>query len=581
MIWNMNKNKLHRVLCLSALLLFAGSLFVSCNSEDMLQEVGKPLPAGEYPLTLTAGNFNAVAVPEQHSASSTRGTVDGDWTGTVGKPVAVKILNNEGQVISTKEYKVAAVNGATAALDSDNPYYWQNSNEEITVNALYPRKTMPNNRERFGLPTECTASTLADYDFLWATKNIKFGQQENMEFQHLMTKFVINLRNSDYLEAAKKEGEEIKAGFKMYLDGIFNINGSTCSIGIPDEVYAVDHTACSTGANKNVNFGDITEDAFASYTTLAIPTLQSIAVWVSVGETKYLYEPGWVSYSAGHTYTFNITVKESGLQVNVDESISWDEDGAVGNGSITTLPDEVIKLKNQTDPVTINDDRTYLITGSGTQNVTISGSPTVILSDANIEPGKGKEVAPISVESGNPVFILEGKNTLTSPPDYRTRAALYNASGTTITIQGDGQLIVKGGKQAAAIGAGWQRATGYSCGQIVIKLGKDGIIEAISQTGGAAIGCGLYGNCEGIKILGGTVIARTGVGYTKAEIATIGTGYSSSCEYIKLSNCTIYSYPNEGHSVLRATTVTPSYEDIDALKAAGVTIYENDELYTK
>lgn len=579
----MKRSKTQLLRSLAAVMLLSAGL-ASCSQDDFADNrQGEPLPPGEYPLELTAGGIEAVATPAQKSAPSTRGTVDGNWTGTEGKPVAVQVLDQSGNVISTNEYKVKDVDGETAKLHSDNPYYWQNSSEEITVNALYPRTTMPSNKERFDLPEVCTEETLKNSDFLWATQSIKFGQPANLEFRHLMTKFVINLRSSSYLEAAKREGKEIKAGFRMLLNGMFYINDNTCSIGPPDSYYHTNHFAFPTEANKGVNFEEgAIEDAFASYTTITVPGEQYIDVWVLVGETEFRYETsGWTLYSAGHTYTFNITVKESGLQVNMDESIGWGDDGAVGSGGITTIPDEVIKLKNQTDPVTINDDRTYLITGSGRQNVTISGSPTVILSDANIECEKGKEVVPISVESGNPVFILEGENTLTSPPDYRTRAALYNASGTTITIQGDGKLIVKGGDRAAAIGAGWQRASGYSCGQIIIKLGKDGIIEAISQVGGAAIGCGMYGNCEGIKILGGTVIARTGGGYTNETIATIGTAYDSICESIKLSNCTIHSYPSKGHSVLRATTVTPSYDDIDALKAAGVTIYVNDELYTK
>ena len=331
----MKRSKTQLLRSLAAVMLLGAGL-AACSQDDFADNrQGEPLPPGEYPLELTAGGIEAVATPAQKSAPSTRGTVDGNWTGTEGKPVAVQVRDQSGNVISTNEYRVKAVDGETATLASDNPYYWQSSGEEITVNAMYPRTTMPSNKEPFNLPEVCTEETLKNYDFLWATENIKFGEQANLEFRHLMAKFVINLRNSDYLEAAENEGKEIKAGFEMYLDGRFDINGSTCSIGIPDGyVGANDHTAYSTGANENVNFGDITEDAFASYTTLAIPTRQSIAVWVSVGETKYLYEPGWVSYSAGHTYTFNITVKESGLQVEVDESIGWADDGTVGSGSV-------------------------------------------------------------------------------------------------------------------------------------------------------------------------------------------------------------------------------------------------------
>lgn len=318
-----------------AMLLGAG--LVSCSQDDFAdKQQGEPLPPGEYPLELTAGGLETIATPAQQSAPSTRGTVDGNWEGAEDKPVAVQVLDQTGKVISTNEYKVKDVDGKTAKLHSDNPYYWQTSNEEITVNALYPRTTMPSNEEPFNLPEVCTEETLKNYDFLWATQSIKFGEQANLEFLHLMAKFVINLRSSSYLEAAKREGKEIKAGFEMYLDGRFNINGSTCYIGIPDFVRANDHTACSTRANENVNFGnDITENAFASYTTLAIPTTQVIDVWVLVGETEFRYKTsGFTLYSAGYTYTFNITLQDNKLQVNVDESIGWGEDGAEGSGSV-------------------------------------------------------------------------------------------------------------------------------------------------------------------------------------------------------------------------------------------------------
>lgn len=435
-----------------AMLLGAG--LVSCSQDDFAdKQQGEPLPPGEYPLELTAGGLEAIATPAQQSAPSTRGTVDGDWTGTEGKTVAVQVLDQAGQEISTNEYYIKGISNEnkTATLASDNPYYWQSSNEEITVNALYPRTTMPSNKEPFNLPEVCTAETLRDYDFLWATENIKFGEQANLEFRHLMAKFVINLRNSDYLKAAENEGKEIKAGFEMYLDGMFYINGSTCSIGIPDYVHAVDHTVCSTGANENVNFGNgITEDAFASYTTLAIPTTQVIGVWVLVGETKYLYETeGFTSYSAGHTYTFNITVKESGLQVNANENIGWGDDGAEGSGSVE-LPDYVIVPGEgqQGKELVLKDGEVVDINGDGKPvkdqfSFTIPEGATAIVNLNNVHIQSYADYQSGIVIDGGGTVILKLNGTENTIENFVYGINNSGGEGSHICIEGPGTLKMK------------------------------------------------------------------------------------------------------------------------------------------
>lgn len=151
---------------------------------------------------------------------------------------------------------------------------------------------------------------------------------------------------------------------------------------------------------------------------------------------------------------------------------------------------------------------------------------------------------------------------------------MYNKQGTTITIQGDGKLIAKGTSSAAGIGANKNNASG----KIFIK---GGTIEAYGSYGwgsSAGIGCSSGNSCEGIEISGGKVRAESGHGYAHASIGEGGNplGGGPKCPYIKMSNCWIQCYD----SFIKAETITPDINDKAALKAAGVTIYNRDNLYT-
>lgn len=230
-----------------------------------------------------------------------------------------------------------------------------------------------------------------------------------------------------------------------------------------------------------------------------------------------------------------------------------------------------IDLSKFPDGLTIDDNENYTITGTGTKSVIVKGNATIKLKNANIT-GDGK--AAISVESGNPTFVLEGETTLTGGDQC---AGMYNNQGTTITIQGDGKLIAIGTSGAAGIGSNRSNASG----KIFIK---GGTIEATGSYGsgtGSGIGGSSYGKCEGIEILGGTVTAHKGSGYSSASIGDGGNPYGgyTKCAYVKMENCVIKG-SSGGGPIIGAETITPDINDKAALKAAGVTIYNKDNLYT-
>ncbi len=341
----MKRSKTQLLRSLAAVMLLGAGL-ASCSQDDLADNrQGEPLPPGEYPLILNAGGLEAVATPAQKSAPSTLGTVDGNWDGAIGQPVAVQVRNQSGKEIGRNTYKVEdVVDATTATLHSENPYYWQNK-DDITVHALYPMETMPKHQETFPLSIdEWNAETLAKYDFLYAVRKISFDQREtenNLEFRHLMTKVVINLRHSDYLEAARNEGKEIKVVLNHDENGKFEISRENymyevaIATGLGKFI-----TVSPSPKNKDVDFGSgQPEEAFASYTALAIPGPSNLFyIRIHVGETTYIYDPGGMrDFEANEIFSFNITVREQGLELSGATIAPWTEDEE-SDGGTATMP---------------------------------------------------------------------------------------------------------------------------------------------------------------------------------------------------------------------------------------------------
>lgn len=560
----MKRSKKHLLRSLVAAMIVCAGV-ASCSQDDYADKPqGELLPPGEYPLILTAGGLEVVATPAQKSAPSTRATVDDDWNGVNSVAVMVNGV--------VKEYEVtpSGSNNTTAKLEvkgGNEPFYWQNT-ADLAVEAWWPCTDEQNNfsnqkPEKIVVKADQNKDNgYAKSDFIKASADVKFNNP-TLTFEHQTAKIIVNLTEA-------VGGVEFNNATEVQLlnvDGVENVNNR-------------ENTTITTYRPNNL------EDAY--YALLPQQKIGTTAPFIQVntGGNKYRWTPTEEKeLSPGMVYTYNISVTNTGLDVTVTDGISWGN-GETGDLTIT-IPDvdEVIDLSQLTGPYTISDNRTYLITGSGTQNITISGSPTVYLSDANITPGN--TVAPISVDTGEPVFILKGENTLTS--SYQGKGALHNAAGTIITIEGDGKLIAKGATDAAAIGSGDALSGSYGAGgKIIIQLEEAGIIEAIPHIGGPAIGAGAYGgSCEGIDILGGTVIVSTDATMRDSWVGAIGagisvTGYTSGCDYINLKNCTIYcKLGDKAHSVFKASKVTPAYNEIPELINAGVTIYVNGELYTK
>ena len=330
----MNRNRLFTAISLVGALLLA-----ACSQDDTIGD-GNTLLAGKYPLELTADGLQVVATP------ATRGSFfEGDWDGVTSVRVRVNDQEEkEYSVTPSEDMKTANLAPAEPLGLDDNLFWWNSTTDEKTVTAWTPSNYVLN--EIIEFPTEWTKEDFAKYDIIGANKTIKFTDpNKSLEFQHMMAKFIINLRKTPYLENAEN--------VKVLLDGTFWKHG----VMYINSYHGFFKIRCETGENdvyitpyhlpeeeyEEVNFGNgQLEKPFASYMALVPPLNGKVSplLIIEVDGAKYqlrqdsFTDEQTVEYRAGQVYTFNVTVKEKGLNVSVGESIDWGTDGASGSGEV-------------------------------------------------------------------------------------------------------------------------------------------------------------------------------------------------------------------------------------------------------
>lgn len=322
----------------------AALLLATACSQDELTEQGTPLPAGQYPLELTVGELEAVATPAQPATRST--FFEGDWDGVTGVRVRVNDQQEKEYSVTPSENKKTARLISTQPLEiTDELFWWTNTENEKTITAWTPSEYVLN--ETIEFPAVWAREDFAKYDIIGVRQTIGFENRNTpLEFQHLMAKFVINLRSSAYLKAAKRVNVQLYS--QLWCYGIMKIsNGqlkiNSTSIGGEVREYTTPYHL-PEDEYKDVNFGDgQLEKPFASYTALVPPLNGRVSplLIIEVDDVKYqllqnnFTEEYIVSYKAGQVYTFNVTVKEKDLEVTVGKSIAWDyENGATGSGEV-------------------------------------------------------------------------------------------------------------------------------------------------------------------------------------------------------------------------------------------------------
>lgn len=338
----MNRSRLHSLRNIAAVLLACAG-FASC-SQDELAEKDTSLPAGKYPLELTASIGEAVAAP------ATRGTAHGKWpynTKFVLHYASSRQYPDEGNIIWSGTVLYICnidANGTVNITDNwgyDVTPYWENSKETIYIYTGTDPLGYGDGWQSWTVETDQSdEGKLNESDYLVAYGAFAFRKDYTytLPFRHLTSKITINLKQSDYLKAQDSDAVEVTLATKneqWYIQGGFN--------GQPKEITMVGEGDKSRAQEiipyKNPNQTDA--GIYATYEAVLIPqqiTGTGKTIQIKVGDAIYSYEIKCDKdkFSGGEEWIYDITVKENELEVSIDykENIGWGTDGNTGSGEV-------------------------------------------------------------------------------------------------------------------------------------------------------------------------------------------------------------------------------------------------------
>lgn len=350
-----------------------------------------------------------------------------------------------------------------------------------TIEAYYPYRA-DGNYTHANVTSQSSITNYYGSDALYATGTLNGNKVLNLKFEHRVAKVV------------------------------FKLNQKISNLYILNQPLS---TEATTGSEKIWTHRK--DETYKEWSAFIVPGQTRLEIEIS---TQYEFS-GWQYFTAtfdipgsivaGRQYTFNID------KLRRKDGKAW-----------MIIDNEHIK---------INDDDTYWITKKDiyrpAQNYIqiYGGNPTVHLVYLNMESDQ-----PIQVKAGNPTFIIEGENNITSTKQGRT--AIGGEAGCPIVIRGGNnnpKLIAKGGEGGAAIGSG----EGGGCGDITIEncyvKAEAGNTPRIDElTGGAGIGSARRSGCGNINIENATIEAiGSGAG------AAIGSGREGTCGNIMIKNSLI------------------------------------------
>ncbi len=331
----MNRNRLHSLRNIVAVLLACVG-FASCSQDD-LAEKDTSLPAGKYPLELTASIGEAIAAP------ATRGTAHGTWP-YKGSLKIVSIDQDEDKInwnlVNENYYYSVSADGTVELHNTER--YWKKSDERLHIFA--GARILGMEGVRWSVrPDQSNEADLNASDYLTAYGILNFHEKEHtLEFRHLTSKITVNLKQSDYLKAQDPDSVKVTLNTKKeqwYIEGSFK--GEPKEIWLEaaaEEEEELEQTEEIT-PYKNPNQTDA--GIYATYEAVLIPqqiTDTGKIIQIKVGDAIYNYTivcPN-EKFSGGENWIYNITVKENELEVSIDykENIGWGTNGNTGSGEV-------------------------------------------------------------------------------------------------------------------------------------------------------------------------------------------------------------------------------------------------------
>jgi len=467
----MNKKKTYQAAATISITLCA--LCISCTSDEQAITSGEPIA------------FTATGI----ASPATRSTINGDWEDTSGKSVAVQIGSE------VKKYTITpSSDNTTASIDAATgitPFYWNSSTETKTVTAWYPYSASDPISSWAVNADQSTDDNYIASDLLKASQEITYGNTA-LEFTHQVAKITVKVNISNLPSTATLTGATLK--------GVS---------GVKDEATAITMHPTTTAT---------------TYEAIVMPQSPTSATVVlaidGIGNYTYTFEN--VNWEVANSYTYNLTVKGSEIELTGGVITPWNSETKEENMTMTpNLSGYTIK-----DVSTIGGevpDKTIL-TGTTTNGITIAAGATVVLCNANINTSSTSAIKC----NGDATIYLVGVNKATTT-EYECCGIEVGPSGTTLTIDGNGSI--EANATSIYFGAGIGSGEGNSCGDITINGGT------VTATGGiyvAGIGSGFLSSCDDISISGNV----TSVIATKGSYApnSIGACAHSTCGTVTIED---------------------------------------------
>lgn len=315
-----------------ALWLVAALILASCSQEELAGNQDTPLPAGKYPLTLTAASLGGLQ-------SVTRSTVENQWKG--GEAVYVQVIDNytsgnlQWENATAQTYTVA--NGGTMTKSEGNDVYWQTSTEQKAIRAWYVGGKTATSGEppsSHAVEKNQSADGYAQSDFLYAGCISGFTEGKNgvnLQFYHQVAKLKIHIAR----------GNDTPADFSMTELTIDNVaiqgNFTAPEISGTDNQYGRWSVTGQPTGDITPHMDNPTDTYLASYEAIVIPqtvsydiklftiTADGYSNFVYTNSTEQTWEPGM-------EYTYTLSIEGSRLEVSVStSSIDWGQ-GNTSNG---------------------------------------------------------------------------------------------------------------------------------------------------------------------------------------------------------------------------------------------------------
>lgn len=281
---------------------------------DDTNDAGR-LPAGQYPITLTA---------TVEGQTATRATSDNTWEGT--EEVALQVGSE------VKKYTVAA----SGALTADNDVqYW--TAKTMTVQAWHsPQAYSATRPAEFTVKEDQNTNNGEGFqqsDLLYTSQSITYNANTNatnppqLTFKHLPAKVVVNLK-------ADTQNGVTEADVQNATVTLVNQALTSGAITYDDAALAATPVSVAQAAAGNVITPKVSATATSGYqqTVQALLVPQQMQgkqfVKITIGSSIYYYVPknDAANLEHGKQYTYNITVKKEKLEVTVSSSVSWADD---------------------------------------------------------------------------------------------------------------------------------------------------------------------------------------------------------------------------------------------------------------